>query len=55
MLVVIKTYKAFTRPKYNPRRVHNQWGVFNADTGITELRNVSHERALKYITEKESK
>lgn len=51
MLVIIKTKNAFTKPKYKPRSIHNQWGVFNADTGITELRDVCHLTAIKYIEE----
>jgi hypothetical protein len=28
MLIVIRTGKAFRRPKYKPQAKHDQWGVY---------------------------
>jgi hypothetical protein len=53
MLIVIRTGKAFRRPKYKPQAKHDQWGVYATKTGKTVLHDVTHNEACKYIQERE--
>jgi hypothetical protein len=53
MLIIIRTGKAFRRPKYRPQAKHDQWGVYDTKTGKTVLRDVTHKQASKYVQERE--
>lgn len=49
MLNIVTTSNAYTRPKYVPKRRHNQWGVYDTELKKTILRNVTFDQAQRRI------